>query len=159
MQIINEEIERLEYRQFPVVLALLCIGLFVLFWFLALVIETGLKPLHYTLFNFLLVAILALQKYHRLEISAVSGEYRLVSIGLLSGVKHWSGSIDEVSGLYMEPGFGGVKGSGGRLLLQRHDQPALVLSSTDILPGSSRQLKSVATTIEKWLSQQKGAVK
>ena len=63
-----EKQNKLEYEQFPLVLALLCVGLFALFWFLALAVETGLKPLQFTLFNFLLIAILALQKYHRLQL-------------------------------------------------------------------------------------------
>ena len=156
---ISEKPDKLQYQQFPWVLATLCVLLFGLFWFLALAVETGLKPLHYTLFNFLLIAILALQKYHRLELSRKTGEYRLMSIGLLSGLKRWSGSLGEISGLHMEPGFGGVKGSGGRLLLQRFDQPSLVLSSADILPGGRHQLELIAEKIEKWLSQKKGAVK
>lgn len=153
---LKREKSRLEYQQFPLVLASLCLGLFALFWFLALAVETGLKPLHYTLFNFLLVAILALQKYHRLELDLESQEYRLMSIGLLSGLRRWTGNLTQISGLYMEPGFGGVKGSGGRLLLQRYEQPALTLSSTDILPGAHRQLQGVAETIESWLNQHKG---
>ena len=154
-----EKQNQLEYQQFPVVLALLCVVLFSLFWFLALAVETGLKPLHFTLFNFLLIAILALQKYHRLQLDTNKGEYRLLSIGLLSGVKRWSGALSEISGLQMEPGFGGVKGSGGRLLLQRYEQPALILSSTDILPGAHRQLAAAAQNIEAWINQHQGAVK
>lgn len=144
----------LAYSQFPSVLAGVCVALFVLFWFLALGVETGLKPLHYTLFNFLLIAILALQKYHRLQLDAERMEYRLLSIGLLSGIQRWSGELNEISGLHMEPGFGGVKGSGGRLLLQRYEQPALILSSTDILPGAHAELEGVAKTIEGWLAKQ-----
>lgn len=154
-----EKQNQLEYQQFPVVLALLCVGLFALFWFLALAVETGLKPLHFTLFNFLLIAILALQKYHRLQLDTDKGTYRLLSIGLLSGINRWSGALEEISGLQMEPGFGGVKGSGGRLLLQRFEQPALILSSTDILPGAHRQLAAVAQKIETWIHQHQGAVK
>ena len=159
MRMLVEKQNQLEYQQFPVVLALLCIGLFGLFWFLALAVETGLKPLHFTLFNFLLIAILALQKYHRLRLDTDKGVYHLLSIGLLSGINRWSGSLDEISGLQMEPGFGGVKGSGGRLLLQRYEQPALILSSTDILPGAHRQLAAVAQNIETWINQHQGAVK
>lgn len=154
-----EKQNQLEYQQFPVVLALLCVVLFALFWFLALAVETGLKPLHFTLFNFLLIAIFALQKYHRLQLDADKGTYRLLSIGLLSGINRWSGPLEEISGLQMEPGFGGVKGSGGRLLLQRFEQPALILSSTDILPGAHRQLAAVAQKIETWINQHQGAVK
>lgn len=154
-----EKQNQLEYQQFPVVLALLCVFLFALFWFLALAVETGLKPLHFTLFNFLLIAIFALQKYHRLQLDANKGTYRLLSIGLLSGINRWSGALEEISGLQMEPGFGGVKGSGGRLLLQRFEQPALILSSTDILPGAHRQLAAVAQKIETWINQHQGAVK
>lgn len=154
-----EKQNQLEYQQFPVVLALLCVVLFGVFWFLALAVETGLKPLHFTLFNFLLIAILALQKYHRLQLDTDKSEYRLLSIGLLSGINRWSGALDEISGLQMEPGFGGVKGSGGRLLLQRYEQPALILSSTDILPGAHRKLATVAQNIETWINQHQGAVK
>lgn len=156
MALISQTPERLQYSQFPAVLATLCVALFSLFWFLALAVDTGLKPLHYTLFNFLLIAILALQKYHRLEISAAKSEYRLLSIGLLSGLQRWRGDLDEITGLHMEPGFGGVKGSGGRLLLQRADKPSLILSSTDILPGAHRELEQAATTIENWITQTRG---
>lgn len=152
---ISQSPERLQYTQFPAVLATLCVALFCLFWFLALAVDTGLKPLHYTLFNFLLIAILALQKYHRLECSAAKSQYKLLSVGLLSGVQRWRGDLHEISGLHMEPGFGGVKGSGGRLLLQRNDKPALILSSTDILPGAHRELEDAATTIENWLTQRR----
>jgi len=158
MRRLRQNQKSLEYQQFPLVLASLCVLLFGLFWFFALGVETSLKPLHYTLFNFLLVAILALQKYHRLELDPITQEYRLMSIGLLSGVRRWQGSFDEITGFLMEPGFGGVKGNGGRLLMQRQDQPALILSSTDILPGAHRQLKTAAETIESWLKQHKGAV-
>lgn len=153
---ISESDQRLQYSQFPAVLASLCVALFGLFWFLALAVETSLKPLHYTLFNFLLIAILALQKYHRLEISSNKRAYKLMSIGLLSGVQRWQGSIDEITGLHVEPGFGGVKGNGGRLLLQRSDQPALILSSTDILPGAHRDMESAAKQIENWLDKKRG---
>ncbi|HSG03558.1 MAG TPA: hypothetical protein VLA39_07470 [Marinobacterium sp.] len=153
---ISETTEHLQYSQFPAVLATLCSVLFLLFWFLALAVDTGLKPLHYTLFNFLLIAILALQKYHRLECSAVSSEYRLLSVGLLSGVQRWQGDLDEISGLYVEPGFGGVRGSGGRLLLQRTEKQALILSSADIVPGAHGELELAANRIEKWLTQTRG---
>jgi len=154
---ISESHQRLSYSQFPAVLASLCVTLFGLFWFLALAVETSLKPLHYTLFNFLLIAILALQKYHHLEIDAEESRYKLLSIGMLSGVQRWQGSLDELIGLHVEPGFGGVKGSGGRLLLQRSDQPALILSSTDILPGAHREMESAAKQIESWLDNKRGS--
>lgn len=152
---VSEYKQQLRYSQFPWVLASLCCGLFLLFWVLALAVDSGLKPLHYTLFNFFLIAILALQKYHRLELDGIKQQYQLTSIGLLSGVRRWQGSLDDVSGLHIEPGFGGVKGSGGRLLLKRVEQTPLILSSTDILPGSHKELEGVAITIEQWLADNK----
>ena len=153
---ISQTQNQINYSQFPWVLASLCSALFLLFWILALSVDTGLKPLHYTLFNFFLVAILALQKYHRLELNALKQRYRLTSIGLLSGVRRWQGELDEVTSLYVEPGFGGVKGSGGRLLMKRAEQTPLILSSTDILPGDHKKLEDAAILIDQWIKNNRG---
>lgn len=152
---ISQTRNQFNYSQFPFVIASLCSGLFLLFWVLALSVDTGLKPLHYTLFNFFLVAILALQKYHRLELDSAKQRYRLTSVGLLSGVRRWQGGLEEVMSLYVEPGFGGVKGSGGRLLMKRAEQTPLILSSTDILPGAHKELEDAATRIDQWIKERR----
>lgn len=139
-------------HDFPVALSALLLVLFGISWFLAVSDLTSLKPIHYTLFNFLLIALFALQKYRRFEMNEETQSFKLISIGLLSGKQEFEGELSSIINLKVESGIGGVSGNGGRLMIALKGAEPLVLCNKDILPGSHSKLKRIAEDIKTWLS-------
>lgn len=140
-------------HDFPVALSILLLVLFGLAWVLALSDSTPFKPVHYTLFNFLLVALFALQKYRRLEMNTLTQQLRLVSFGLLSGRDSVELDLSAITQVKVEPGIGGISGQSGQLLLCLRDRQPLVLSNTDLLPGSHKKLLKIRDEIDAWLAE------
>lgn len=139
-------------HDFPVALSTLLLILFGISWVLAVADVTPLKPIHYTLFNFLLIALVALQKYRRFEMDSATQSFKLISIGLLSGKQEFEGELSSITNLKVEPGIGGVIGNGGRLIMLLKGAAPLVLCNKDILPGSHNKLERIAEDIKTWLS-------
>lgn len=139
-------------HDFPVALSTLLLILFGISWVLAVTDVTPLKPIHYTLFNFLLIALFALQKYRRFEMDEATQSFKLISIGLLSGKQEFEGELSSITNLKVEPGIGGVSGNGGRLIILLKGADPLVLCNKDILPGSHSKLERIAEDIKIWLS-------
>lgn len=138
-------------HDFPVALSALLLILFGISWVLAVSDATALKPIHYTLFNFLLIALFALQKYRRFEMDEATQSFKLISIGVLSGKQELEGELSSITNLKVEPGIGGVSGNGGRLIILLKGTDPLVLCNKDILPGSHSKLERIAEDIKIWL--------